>query len=155
MLTFTPSGSYNGSVALSCSNLPANTTCSFAQDKVALTGNNQTVTLGLTINTTAQSASRANPSTPALLALAFWWPGGLAGLAVFVRKRRSKMPTAVQLALLLLSTGAFAAGLSGCGSGGGASMTRATTTQVSVVATGTAASGVTTQSVILTLTVSQ
>jgi MBG domain (YGX type)/Bacterial Ig-like domain (group 3)/PQQ enzyme repeat len=155
MLTFTPSGGYSGNVALTCSNLPANASCAFAQSQVKLTGNNQSVTIGLTISATVQSSSRGNPASPALLALAFWWPGGLTGLAVLVRKRRSKMPRVAQLCLLLLCTCAFAAVLSGCGSGNGASMSQPTTSQVTVLATGTAASGVTTQSVVLSLTVTQ
>jgi hypothetical protein len=84
-LTFTPTGGYSGTIALSCSNLPTNASCAFAAKQVTLTGNNQSVNLGLTINTTAQQASsRLNP---ALFALVFWWPGGLTGLAVFLRRR--------------------------------------------------------------------
>jgi hypothetical protein len=154
-LTFTPSGGYTGTIALSCSNLPTNANCAFSQDKVTLAGDNQSVTMGLTINTTVQSSSRRTPVSTPLLALAFWWPGGLTGLAVFVRKRRSKIPRVAQLCLLLLCTCAFAAGLSGCGSGNGSSMSQVTTSQVSVVATGTAASGATTQTVVLSLTVTQ
>ncbi len=152
MLTFTPSGGYSGTIALSCSNIPANASCAFAQNEVKLTGNNQSATVGLTINTAAQSSSRRTPPSPVLLALAFWWPGGLTGLAVFVRKRSSKMPRVAQLCILLLCTCAFAAGLSGCGSGNGSSMSQ-TTSQMGVVATGTDASGVTTQTVVLSLTV--
>jgi hypothetical protein len=154
MLTFTPSGGYSGTIALSCSNLPANASCGFAQDKVTLTGNDQSVTLGLTIKTTAQLSSRRTPASTALLALAFWWPGGLTGVAVFLRKRRSKMPRVAQLCLLLLCTCAFAAGLSGCGSDNGSSMSQVTTSQVSVLAAETAASGAT-QTVVLSLTVTQ
>ena len=154
MLTITPTGGYSGKVVVSCTNLPANASCAFAQNSVTLTGNNQTATMGLIINTTVQAAALRTPQSlgsPALLALAFWWPGGLTGLAVFVRKRRTKMPRLVQLCLLLVCTCAFAAGLSGCGMSGMSG--KATTSQVNVVATGTSASGVTTQSVVLSLTV--
>jgi hypothetical protein len=115
-----------------------------------MTGNNQAASVGLMINTTVESASRRAPATPTLLALAFWWPGGLTGLAVFVRKRRSNMPRLAQLCLLLLCTGAFALGLSGCGMSSTIGMQNA---QVSVVATGTGASGVSVQNVTLALTV--
>ncbi len=154
MLTFTPSGGYSGTIALSCTGLPANASCAFAQSSVTLTGNNQSATVGLIINTTVQSSAKRTPQSlgsPALLALAFWWPGGLTGLAVFVRKRRSNMPRWAQLCLLLLCTCAFAAGLSGCGMNG--FVGSQTTSQVSVVATGTASSGVSTQNVMLSLTV--
>ena len=90
-LTITPTGGYKGTIALSCASLPTNATCAFAQNPVALSGNNQSVTVGLQINTTAQQAAGKSPHgtlNPTLLALAFWWPGGLTGLAVFLRKRR-------------------------------------------------------------------
>jgi hypothetical protein len=149
-LTFTPSGGYTGSIALSCSGLPANATCAFAQSTVTLTGNNQTATVGLVINTTVESASRRAPATPVLLALAFWWPGGLTGLAVFVRKRRSHRTRVAQLCLLLLCTCAFALGLSGCGM---SSTIGTENSQVRVVATGTAGSAVSVQNVTIALTV--
>ena len=152
LLTFVPSGGYSGSIALSCANMPANATCAFAQDQVKLTGNNQSATVVLTINTAVQTSSRRTQASPTLLALAFWWPGGLTGLAVFVRKRNAKLPRVAQLGMLLVGTCALAAGLSACGSGSGSSMVQ-TSSQVSVVATGTAASGVTTQTVVLSLTV--
>ena len=119
-LTFTPTGNYSGTIALSCSNLPTNASCAFAQNQVALSGNNQSVNLGLTIQmTTQQARSTPKPTfTPALLALAFWWPGGLTGLAVFVKKRRLVKQRLGQLCLLMICTLAFAAGLSGCGMSG-------------------------------------
>ncbi len=162
-LTFSPTGGYSGTIALSCSNLPTNASCAFAQNQVTLSGNNQSVNLGLTIQTTTQQARKHVPSstpnpgfTPALLALAFWWPGGLTGLAVFVRKRRLVKQRAGQLCLLMICTLAFAAGLSGCGmSGYVVHPEAATNAQVTVVATGTSGSKVTTQSVVLTLNMMQ
>ena len=157
MLTFAPSGSYSGTVALSCANLPANASCTFSQTTVNLTGNNQTASVGLVINTTVQAAdtSTSREGSAALLALAFWWPGGLTGLVVLVRKRGSRMTPLARLCLLLLCTGVFAAGLSGCGGSGSTSsqMGSQTTSQVSVVAAGTSAAGVSTHNVVLSLTV--
>jgi hypothetical protein len=150
MLTLSPAGGYSGTVALSCTGLPSNATCSFAQSQVKFTGNNQASTVALTINTTSLSAMHRAPSGPGLLALAFYWPGGLTGIAVFVRKRKSKMPRMAQLCLLLVCVFAFAAGLSGCGS---SSTFGTENAQVTVVATGTSTSGSATQSTILTLTV--
>ena len=157
-LTFSPTGNYSGSIALSCSNLPSNASCAFAQNQVALSGNNQSVNLGLTIQmSTQQARSTPKPNfTPALLALAFWWPGGLTGLAVFVKKRRLVKQRVGQLCLLMICTLAFAAGLSGCGmSGYEAHTTGPTSAQVTVVATGTSGGNVTTQSVVLTLNMMQ
>jgi Bacterial Ig-like domain (group 3)/MBG domain (YGX type)/PQQ enzyme repeat len=159
-LTFTPVGGYSGTIALSCSNLPATATCSFAQGQVTLRGNNQSVNLGLTISTTKQKTAKQapshtpqNPISPVLLALAFWWPGGLTGLAVFARKRKLVKTTRLgQLCLLLVCTWGLVAGLAGCGmSGFEAHVTPASTSRVTVVATGTSGASVTTQSVVLTV----
>jgi len=159
-LTFTPTGGYSGTIALSCSNLPTNASCAFAQKQVTLSGNNQSVNVGLTINTTAQQAGMQapqSPPSPALFALVFWWPGCLTGLAAFLRRRfLLKTPHCWQLCLLLVSTCALAAGLSSCGMSGTAnSAPPATTSQVTVVATGTSGTVVSTQSVNLTLNMTQ
>ena len=163
MLTFTPTGGYSGTIALSCSNLPSNASCVFAQNQVTLSGNNQSVNLGLTIQTTMQTTAKQAPSntpeapfTPALLALAFWWPGGLTGLAVFARKRKpGKTPLPSQICLLVVCTLAFAAGLSGCGmTGYVAHVASPTSAQVTVVATGTSATAVP-QTLTLTLNIMQ
>jgi hypothetical protein len=156
-LTITPTGGYKGTIALSCASLPTNATCVFAQNPVALSGNNQGVTVGLQINTTAQQAAGKSPHgtlNPTLLALAFWWPGGLTGLAVFLRKRKLKKTQPSWLLLLLFAcTFALAAGLSGCGMSGTVTNQTPSTFQVMIVATGTADTAVTTQSVPLTLNV--
>jgi hypothetical protein len=178
MLTFTPTNQYKGNIALSCTNLPANATCSFAQTNVTLNGDNAVVTTMLTLNATAQTSSRRTSSNSALLAVAFWWPGGLAGLTVFFRKRKSTMPGGLQLGILLLCAVTCTAALSGCGSGSGSSMasgggsgsgsgsgsggsgsgsgggsgsSQPTTSNVNVVATDAAG----TQTVVLSLTVTQ
>ena len=153
-LTITPTGGYKGTVALSCVSLPTNATCAFAQNPVALSGNNQSVTVGLQINTTTQQAAGKSPHgtlNPTLLALAFWWPGGLTGLAVFLRKRKTQ-PSWLLL-LLFACTFALAAGLSGCGMSGTVTNQTPSTFQVMVVATGTSDAAITTQSVPLTLNV--
>ena len=158
-LTISPTGGYKGTIALSCSSLPTNATCAFAQNPITLSGNNQSVTVGLQINTTAQQAARKSPAiqlNPTLLALAFWWPGGLTGLAVFLRKRKLvKTRPSWMLLLLFACTFAFAAGLSGCGTSGATNNATASTFQVMIVATGTSDSAVTTLTVPLTLNVTQ
>jgi hypothetical protein len=159
-LTFTPAGGYSGSVALSCSNVPANVSCVFAQNKVTLTGNNQSVNVGLTLQTTiqqtaVQQASSGAPLPTGLLALAFYWPGSLTGIAVFVRKRKlGKMKLSWQICLLLMCTLAFAAGLSGCGVSGFVANPTPANVQVTVVATGTAANAVP-QTLVLSLNITQ
>ena len=160
-LTFTPTGGYSGTIALSCSKLPANASCAFAQNQVKLTGNNQSVSVPLNITATQQAESHApqSPFNPRLFALVFWWPGGLTGLAVFLRRRTPvKMRPSWQVYLLLISTCVLAAGLSSCGSSGSVSGNGnggMTTSQVSVVATATSGTAVSTQTVALTLNLGQ
>jgi Bacterial Ig-like domain (group 3)/MBG domain (YGX type) len=169
-LTFAPTGGYNGTIALSCSSLPTNASCVFAQNQVTLNGNGQSVSLRLNIMTTQVADKHApqSPLNPTLFALAFWWPGGLTGLAIFIRERiLQKRQSSWQLCLLLVCAWAFAAGLSGCGfsSGTGSSSGTSTTpsapapaptsSQITVVANGTSGTAVSTQNVILTLTMTQ
>jgi hypothetical protein len=156
-LTFTPSGGYSGAVSLSCLNLPANASCAFATTQVTLSGNDQSVNTGLTINTTMQASKNVppdapqSPFSPALFALVFWCPGGLTGLAVLAR-RRKLVKTQHLWHLCLLLAGAWAlAGLSGCGMHGFVANVTPGTSQVTVVATGTSGSVVTTQTVTLTI----
>jgi hypothetical protein len=167
---------YNGAVTLSCSGLPANAYCSFPQNAgaqsqaVTLTGSNMNVNLN--IETSVATAPpltlmqgmpspfgpQQSPLSPILPALAFWWPGSMAGLAAFGRRKnlsktRQRM---LQLCLLVLMTGALAAGISGCG--GSSSSTPAATHitpsgTFSVTVTATPASG-TAQTTTITLTVS-
>jgi len=154
-LTFTPTGGYSGTIALSCLNLPTNASCAFDQNQVALSGNNQSVNLGLKINTTMQQAEKRAPQNrlnPTLFALAFWWPGGLTGLALFARNRKlAKTQRSRQICLLIACACALAAGLSGCGMSGKVYSDTPSTSQVTVVATGTSGIAVSTQTVILTL----
>jgi hypothetical protein len=162
-LTFTPTGGYKDTVSLSYSNLPANVSCVFSQNQVIFTGNNQSVNVVMTLQTGAQSATRRTssgaPLPTALLALAFWWPGSLTGIAVFLRKRKMiKKRPSWQSCVLLLCTLAFAAGLSACGGGGSSQAPPAaaspTSAQVTVVATGTSATAVP-QTLVLTLNITQ
>ncbi|MHB1938637.1 MAG: Ig-like domain-containing protein [Acidobacteriaceae bacterium] len=78
-LTLNPTGGYSGTVVFSCQNLPANAACVFAKNPVQLTGNNQPVQVGLTIETNVQVARveasptpTQSPLSPILPALAFW-----------------------------------------------------------------------------------
>jgi hypothetical protein len=158
MLTFTPAGGYSGTVSLSCSNLPSNASCVFAQKQVSFTGNNQSANVGLTIQTTTSqtAATQTAPLPTALLALAFWWPGTLSGLAVFARRRKQRNRGLLwQTGLLLVCTLVFAAALSGCGTSGyEAKVVSPVTSQVTVVATGSSTTSVP-QTLVLTLNITQ
>jgi hypothetical protein len=159
-LTLTPTGGYTASVALSCQNLPANAVCVFAQNPVLLSGNNQPVSVGLALQTSVQQArSDATPAplSPVLPALAFWWPGSLAGCAILGQKRKRVKPRQrwLQLCLLLAAAGALAVGLSGCGGGFGPYVTPPGSTTVTVTATATSGTTVTTHTVNLTVTIAE
>jgi hypothetical protein len=158
-LIFTPAGGYSGTIALGCSNLPANLSCAFDQNQVTLSGTNQNVSTGLTINTTTQQAGKDVPShapqspfSPALFALVFWCPGGLTGLVVMARRRKLAGTQRMwHLCLLIAGAWALAAGLSGCGMSGQVVNATPSTVQVTVVGTGTSGSVVTKQTVMLTV----
>ncbi len=130
VLTFTPVGGFTGTVSLSCSGLPANSNCVFVPAQAVMTGNNQAVTVTLTVNTTGTNGQ-----------LSQLWPGGLrmpgtggshgklAGLLGILlaaailgwSATQAKRPR-YALAVLALSVVAMAgAGLTACGgsSGGG------------------------------------
>jgi hypothetical protein len=66
VLTFTPVGGFAGTVSLSCSGLPANADCVFVPTQAVMTGNDQVVTVTLTVNTTGTNGQ-----------LSQFWPGGL------------------------------------------------------------------------------
>ena len=174
-LTITPTGGYTGKLTLSCSGLPANTYCYFPGNSgaqtiaVTLNGSNTAQSIALNIETGAMTAppmarmqampspfGQQSPLSPILPALAFWWPGSMAGLAAFGRKRnlsktRQRM---VQLCLLVLMTGALAAGISGCaGLTSSAAAVRVTPAGTSTVTvTATPASG-TAQTTTITVTI--
>jgi hypothetical protein len=159
-LTFTPTGGYNKTVTLSCTGLPANTSCAFAQlpngtsiNSYAFPGNDQQVVVRLTIQTDADGAQARTESAPAplrpgaiLAAIAFWCPGGLLGVIALRRKRKlfTKNPKIFGLCVVVLLAGAMA-GLAGCISGGGfgAYVTPVGTSTVTVVATPPSGSPVT------------
>jgi hypothetical protein len=150
MLDFVPSGGYAGTLALSCSGLPANSLCSFTQNgqsvnSVTLNGNNQQASVVLTIETdvnSQQAGMRVVPSPlppPAILpAVAMWFSSSLLGLASFRRKRKMARKNQQWLSLLLLSLliSAATVGLAGCGgvSSFGADVTPVGTSTVKITA---------------------
>jgi hypothetical protein len=151
-ITFTPVGGYPGPVTLSCTGLPANTSCSFellpsdTPITAPLTFNGQQVKVQLTIQTdvgamaTVQPESAPTPLRPGaiLTAIAFWFPGSMLGVIALRRKRKlfTKNPRSFGLCLCVLLVGTLA-GLAGCISGGGFGtyVTPAGTSTVTVVAT--------------------
>jgi uncharacterized protein (TIGR03118 family) len=142
---------FSGAVALSCSGVPSNASCTFSPGSVTLSSSGtQSVTVFI-----AETTSPGNPNpyesgrllrTHPGTALAFLGPIGLLAFAGF--RRCSFL---VRISLLIAVAGCFALGVSGCSSSnspGGTSTGTPTTVQVTVNAT----AGSITQSVPLTVT---
>jgi hypothetical protein len=168
-LTLTPAGGYTGSVILNCLNLPVHTACVFSQtggggSTVTMSGNNQPVQVALTIETNvatqmAMTTGQQSPLNPILPALAFWWPGGIVGLAGFGRRKKKGLMRSQQrllrIGLLVLMTGAMAGVLAGCGGGSMSNTTPAGTSTVTVTSTAPAGTSGLSQSVNFTLTITR
>ena len=166
-------------VSLSCSNLPAGATCSFATP--TLTPGAQPASVALTVSTSAMTASlRHSPPM-----FAFWLPGAAAivllpGMGGITRRRArsssSRLPHAssrAQRAICFLFLLTLLLATTACGGGGGtktqaaqtAASATSTTTTTTTTATGTAhatttyvitvnaTSGTMTRSAIINLTV--
>lgn len=121
-LTLSPSGGFSGTVAFSCSGLPAGAACTFAPPSLTLGG--ATASTTLTISTAARSSASAapwSPAAPGLLAVA----GLPAGLLVLVMAgplgpgRRRVDGGAVSRWMNLGVAVMVIASLHACGGGGG------------------------------------
>jgi hypothetical protein len=121
-ITVSPSNGFTGSIALSCSGLPANSTCSFAPATLQADGSNNTLPSTMTIATgVATNAKLETADGPVFLATAAAFSSGLLGL-VFApvarrkyasRSRRARLIQMVLIAIILCG------GLMGCGTLGG------------------------------------
>jgi hypothetical protein len=116
-VTITPLNAFNAAVSLTCINLPANTTCSFAPSTVTPNGGTQSPEGGaasslLTINTSATVGS--NNSHPFLPVTSLAVVLGLFG----IRKRR-KLQMLLLVAVSIVGLGVF----TGCGGVTGSSST--------------------------------
>ena len=91
-LTITPlGGSFPGSVALTCSGLPANATCGLSPNSVALAGNPGKATLTITTATVAQLLPPQILPRPEIYALLLQLPlVGLFGIAQITRKSNTR-----------------------------------------------------------------
>jgi len=138
-VSVTPNATLSGAVALSCQNLPAYATCSFAPASVNAAG--APVATTLTISTSANT-THARPLAP------FWIYGTQAfGIAGFLllgdgRMRRRLVAGATVLTVILIL------GLSGCG--GGASRSSSITTVTPVTSAGITPAGTYTLNVVAT-----
>jgi len=128
-LTVTPMGGYTGSIALTCSGLPALATCAISPASLTFTSSSTAETATVKISTSS--------TAPASAALLLFPLGGL-GMLFALRRRRTNPGL---LLLLLVFSGAGLFGFTGCG--GGAGKTTTTTPPNTNAAPGTYAVTVT------------
>lgn len=146
-ISIAPAGGFSQQIALSCSGLPSNTTCSFSPASV-VPGGSSAATSTLTIKTnTTSSLLNQEPLIPRSnnVALAFAAGGIIFGFAFY----RRRLPHLGLLAILFVVVG-----LSGCGGSSSSSSTSALTTPkgtYQVTVTGT--SGSTTHTATYSLTI--
>lgn len=152
-ITLAPANGFNDTIALSCSGLPALTTCGFSPASAAVA--NQPVKSTLTISTTASMTTQNSIRLPPFL------PGGgvvLAGLGFPLMRRRNKSPGHRRATLFLIAAlGSMVLGACGGGSAGSGGTNTGNTpgTPAGVYSvTITAKGSTTTQTLIYTLTVS-
>jgi sugar lactone lactonase YvrE len=153
IITLTPTGGYAGSVSLSCSNLPENSTCAFtpsggtAGGSATLANNQPTsVTLVVQTNVSGSAALRLMPVFPAPLlpVMAVFGPGSLLGLLLLRRRNRMRGRLTLLSCCFWCFAAASAIGISGCTSGGGGASPLTTPPgSTNVVITAAAASGTT------------
>ncbi|MFZ0685959.1 MAG: choice-of-anchor D domain-containing protein [Terriglobales bacterium] len=157
-LTISPVGGITGTVNFSCTGLPAKANCAFSPAQATLSGNNEPVTVTLTVNTTGSNGVLSQirkPSLPwtSIRALAvFAFPSAFLLLTVPGRIKASKRSKRYLYLALLLLIGVFTVfGMVACG-GGSSQATPPGQYSVSVVA---AASGSGNQTAVVSITIAQ
>lgn len=140
-LVLTPSNGFTGAVTLACSNLPADTSCSFAPGASVNLTSGASQNVSLTVSTTS-AAQLLRPSK-----LRRNWPmqaafAGVFGLSIFgIGRKRRPFPSRWVALLVLLVGGLMAATtITACSSGspvGGAAQSQKTST---ITVTGTSGS---------------
>ncbi|HET9101492.1 MAG TPA: hypothetical protein VFN62_13945, partial [Acidobacteriaceae bacterium] len=154
---------FTGTVALTCSNLPAGVTCSFSNTSVSLVpGTAQTVTLTLNASSSAAATSvTRNKAIPSPLhsgapeGMAF---AGILGLTLLGLGRRRYFPSRWMAVLMLFGGLVTATCLTACaggsavGGGGGGGGGGGTPTTQTVTVTGTSGTTVASTSIALTVT---
>ncbi|HEX4020256.1 MAG TPA: MBG domain-containing protein [Acidobacteriaceae bacterium] len=151
-LSLSPAQGYSGKVSLSCVNLPANVTCTFAKTSLQFSGNNQTQQVAITLATNADAQLKQQSTGAMAPAIALWWPTGITGL-LFARKKRqrNKKLNMLRCVLTIVLLAGAGLGIMGCAGGGPSLFTTPAGTQTILIQT-TNANGVQ-QSIPLQLTV--
>ncbi len=117
-VTVTPTNSFSGSIALSCSGLPSNSKCSFAPASLNADGSNTALTSLMTLSTGVTTVAAASPAKePVMLATRTSAFVGLLGLvmAPIARRRNGSPSKPARLVPLILVAIILCGGLVGCG----------------------------------------
>ena len=126
----TPQNLYQGTVTLSCGQLPANVTCIFSPSTYTFTGANTVTNTAqplqgtLTINTVGGQTvvgGLSGPPTSTLSASIFLLPGSVAGLLLLLNRRGLARYHNLWSACVLVLLAAGALGLTSCGGASSAS----------------------------------
>jgi len=115
--TLTPTNSFQGTISLSCSGLPSQSTCSFVPASVQANGSNALASR-VTISTgVANVAAVQHPDAPVFLATTGVFGAGLLGLvfAPIARSKRGLQGKRARLIQLILVAIILCGGLVGCG----------------------------------------
>jgi len=133
VFTFTPTGAYSGTVALSCGGLPAFASCSFSSQP-SFSSSSAAQTSTLTIYTLAPHAAGSKAS--GLL----WIPALFFGGLLWMRRRT--LTGSVRALLMLAVLACMMLSATGCGNGGYATPTGTDSVTVTASATATASTSV-------------
>ena len=121
-VTVAPSNGFKGTVTLTCSALPANSSCSFVPISLQADGSNAQLTSVLTVSTgvTSAAAIRNSGDVTYFVLGSGTMSLGLVGLALFPRLRRgTPADTRLRIFELILLLVILCGGLVGCGTLGG------------------------------------
>jgi len=117
-VTVTPTNGFSGTIALSCSGLPAHSTCSYAPASLNANGSNTPLPSVLTISTGVTTVAVVHPAEPGFLAASTGAFGvSLLGLvfAPMLRGPRGSQSRHVRLVVMILGVIILCSGLIGCG----------------------------------------
>jgi len=121
-LTVTPSGRYQGTVALSCGSTLAGVTCTFSPTSLTLNGSNTAVTGSVTITAPASIAAlrplREERNRSSANAILCWLPGAAILILTGATRKRFLRHAQLQRFFILAGLLAVAAGFNACGGGG-------------------------------------
>jgi sugar lactone lactonase YvrE len=128
--TLTPTNGFTGTISLTCTGLPAGSTCTFNPASITADGSNKAVISTLSITTTGtntgtitSSLRRESPSDPIPAGL-FFLPSTLLAALLWIQRKKLSSNAIQLLMLLVLASGALA--IAGC-SGGSSPQTPPTT----------------------------